>query len=71
MVEANFNGQSIQNNGYKYWVDLGWKETGKKEFHNDLDKNNILSFDKIENVKDDEILQEDDLDFDWEDFGDE
>ena len=71
LVEANFNGQSIQNNGYKYWVDLGWKETGKKEFHNDLDKNNILSFDKIENVKDDEVLQEDDLDFDWEDFGDE
>ncbi|MCD8898179.1 DUF5906 domain-containing protein [Mammaliicoccus sciuri] len=71
LVVANFNGQSIQNNGYKYWVDLGWKETGKKEFHNDLDKNNILSFDKIENVKDDEILQEDDLDFDWEDFGDE
>lgn len=71
LVEANFNWQSIQNNGYKYWVDLGWKETGKKEFHNDLDKNNILSFDKIENVKDDEILQEDDLGFDWEDFDDE
>ncbi len=71
LVKANFNWQSIQSNGYKYWVDLGWKETDKKEFHNDLDNNNILSFDKIENVKDDEILQEDDLGFDWEDFDDE
>lgn len=30
LVQANFNVQSRLNNGYKYWVDLGWKETDKK-----------------------------------------
>ena len=32
LVQANFNVQSRLNNGYKYWVDLGWKETEKRIF---------------------------------------
>ena len=30
LVQANFDVQTRLNNGYKYWVDLGWKETDKK-----------------------------------------
>lgn len=63
LVQANFNVQSRLNNGYKYWVDLGWKETDKKD--------DMISFDKNENVTDKELLYEDDLDIDWEDFDDE
>lgn len=63
LVQANFNVQSRLNNGYKYWVDLGWKETDKKD--------DMISFDKNENVTDNELLYEDDLDIDWEDFDDE
>ncbi len=40
LVQANFNVQSRLNNGYKYWVNLGWKETDKKD--------DMISFDKIE-----------------------
>ncbi|MDK9856005.1 DUF5906 domain-containing protein [Staphylococcus equorum] len=71
LVQANFNVQSRLNNGYKYWVDLGWKETDKKEIHDISKKDNIISFDKNENVTDNELLYEDDLDIDWEDFDDE
>ncbi|WP_040030482.1 DUF5906 domain-containing protein [Staphylococcus cohnii] len=71
LVQANFNVQSRLNNGYKYWVDLGWKETEKKNLHNNSGKNNIISFDKSENVTNDEFLYEDDLDIGWEDFDDE
>lgn len=63
LVQANFNVQSRLNNGYKYWVDLGWKETDKKD--------DMISFDKNENVTDNELLYDDDLDIDWEDFDDE
>ncbi|MCG7337676.1 DUF5906 domain-containing protein [Staphylococcus sp. ACRSN] len=63
LVQANFNVQSRLNNGYKYWVDLGWKETDKKD--------GMISFDKNENVTDDEFLYEDDLNIGWEDFDDE
>lgn len=63
LVQANFNVQSRLNNGYKYWVDLGWKETDKKD--------GMISFDKNENVTDDEFLYEDDLNLGWEDFDDE
>ncbi|MDU3708941.1 MAG: DUF5906 domain-containing protein [Staphylococcus lugdunensis] len=63
LVQANFNVQSRLNNGYKYWVDLGWKETDKKD--------DMISFDKNENVTDDEFLYEDDLNLGWEDFDDE
>ncbi|UXS29327.1 DUF5906 domain-containing protein [Staphylococcus delphini] len=63
LVQANFNVQSRLNNGYKYWVDLGWKETDKKD--------DMISFDKNENVTDDEFLYEDDLNIGWEDFDDE
>ncbi|HEH2061921.1 TPA: DNA primase, partial [Staphylococcus aureus] len=63
LVQANFNVQSRLNNGYKYWVDLGWKETDKKD--------DMISFDENENVTDDEFLYEDDLNLGWEDFDDE
>ncbi|MEX5650342.1 DNA primase [Staphylococcus xylosus] len=63
LVQANFNVQSRLNSGYKYWVDLGWKETDKKD--------GMISFDKNENVTDDEFLYEDDLNLGWEDFDDE
>ncbi|MDI1963044.1 DUF5906 domain-containing protein [Staphylococcus aureus] len=63
LVQANFNVQSRLNNGYKYWVDLGWKETDEKD--------DMISFDKNENVTDDEFLYEDDLNLGWEDFDDE
>lgn len=63
LVLANFNVQSRLNSGYKYWVDLGWKETDKKD--------DMISFDKNENVTDDEFLYEDDLNLGWEDFDDE
>lgn len=63
LLQANFNVQSRLNNGYKYWVDLGWKETDKKD--------DMISFDKNENVTDDEFLYEDDLNLGWEDFDDE
>ena len=34
-------------------------------------KDNIISLDKNENITDDEALDEENLDFDWEDFDDE
>lgn len=71
LVQTNFNVQSRLNNGYKYWVDLGWREPDKKEHQTNLDKTNIISFDKSENITDDEFLYEDDLDLGWEDFDDE
>lgn len=71
LIQANFDTQTKLYNGYDYWVDLGWKEADKKEHHNNLDKNNIISFDKSENITDDELLYEDDLDLGWEDFDDE
>lgn len=63
LVQANFNVQSRLNNGYTYWVDLGWKETDKKD--------DMISFDENENVTDDEFLYEDGLNLGWEDFDDE
>ncbi|MFH6345945.1 DUF5906 domain-containing protein [Staphylococcus aureus] len=63
LVQANFNVQSRLNNGYKYWIDLGWKETDKKD--------DMISFDENENVTDDEFLYEDDLNLGWDDFDDE
>lgn len=71
LVQTNFNVQSRLNNGYKYWVDLGWRDPDKKGNQTNLDKTNIISFDKSENVTDDEFLYEDDLDLGWEDFDDE
>ncbi|MCR0867546.1 DUF5906 domain-containing protein [Staphylococcus aureus] len=71
LVQTNFNVQSRLNNGYKYWVDLGWREPDKKEHQTNLDKTNIILFDKSENITDDEFLYEDDLDLGWEGFDDE
>lgn len=63
LIQANFDTQTKLYNGYDYWIDLGWKETDKKD--------DMISFDKNENVTDDEFLYEDDLNLGWEDFDDE
>ncbi|MGX0099803.1 putative DNA primase/helicase [Staphylococcus cohnii] len=71
LIQANFDTQTKLYNGYDYWIDLGWKETDKKEIHDISKKDNIISLDKNENITDDEALDEENLDFDWEDFDDE
>ncbi|PTE80159.1 DNA primase [Staphylococcus equorum] len=71
LIQANFDTQTKLYNGYDYWIDLGWKEADKKEIHDISEKDNIISFDKNENVTDNELLYEDDLDLGWEDFDDE
>lgn len=71
LIQANFDTQTKLYNGYDYWIDLGWKEADKKEIHDISEKDNIISFDKNENVTDDEFLYEDDLNLGWEDFDDE
>lgn len=71
LIQANFDTQTKLYNGYDYWIDLGWKEADKKEIHDTSKKDNIISFDKNENITDDELLYEDDLDLGWEDFDDE
>ncbi|MDN6742579.1 MAG: DUF5906 domain-containing protein [Staphylococcus equorum] len=63
LIQANFDTQTKLYNGYDYWIDLGWKEADKKD--------DMISFDKNENVTDDEFLYEDDLNLGWEDFDDE
>ncbi|WP_381414716.1 DUF5906 domain-containing protein [Staphylococcus aureus] len=63
LIQANFDTQTKLYNGYDYCIDLGWKETDKKD--------DMISFDKNENVTDDEFLYEDDLNLGWEDFDDE
>ena len=70
LIQANFDTQTKLYNGYDYWIDLGWKEAKKKRFMI-FRKDNIISFDKNENITDDEALDEENLDFDWEDFDDE
>lgn len=71
LIQANFDTQTKLYNGYDYWIDLGWKEADKKEIHDISEKDNIISLDKNENITDDEALDEEKLDFDWEDFDDE
>lgn len=71
LIQANFDTQTKLYNGYDYWIDLGWKEADKKEIHDISKKDNIISLDKNENITDDEALNEENLDFDWEDFDDE
>lgn len=71
LIQANFDTQTKLYNGYDYWIDLGWKEADKKEIHDISKKDNIISLDKNENITDDETLNEENLDFDWEDFDDE
>lgn len=71
LIQANFDTQTKLYNGYDYWIDLGWKEADKKEIHDISKKDNIISLDKNENITDDEALDEENLDFDWEDFDDE
>lgn len=71
LIQANFDTQTKLYNGYDYWIDLGWKEAEKKEIHDTSEKDNIISLDKNENITDDEALDEENLDFDWEDFDDE
>ncbi|HDE4734464.1 TPA: DNA primase [Staphylococcus aureus] len=71
LIQANFDTQTKLYNGYDYWIDLGWKEANKKEIHDISEKDNIISLDKNENITDDEALDEENLDFDWEDFDDE
>ena len=71
LIQANFDTQTKLYNGYDYWIDLGWKEADKKEIHDISKKNNIISLDKNENITDDEALDEENLDFNWEDFDDE
>ncbi|MCD2478436.1 DUF5906 domain-containing protein [Mammaliicoccus lentus] len=63
LIQANFDTQTKLYNGYDYWIDLGWKETDKKD--------DMISFNKNENLTDDEFLYEDDLNLGWEDFDDE
>lgn len=71
LIQANFDTQTKLYNGYDYWIDLGWKEADKKEIHDTSEKDNIISLDKNENITDDDALDEENLDFDWEDFDDE
>ena len=71
LIQANFDTQTKLYNGYDYWIDLGWKEADKKEIHDISKKDNIISLDKNENITDDEALDEENLDFDWEDIDDE
>ncbi|MGV3112945.1 DUF5906 domain-containing protein [Staphylococcus pettenkoferi] len=71
LIQANFDTQTKLYNGYDYWIDLGWKEADKKEIHDISEKDNIISLDKNKNITDDEALDEENLDFDWEDFDDE
>ncbi|MDK9869712.1 DUF5906 domain-containing protein [Staphylococcus equorum] len=71
LIQANFDTQTKLYNGYDYWIDLGWKEADKKEIHDISEKDNIISLDKNENITDDEALDEENLDFEWEDFDDE
>lgn len=71
LIQANFDTQTKLYNGYDYWIDLGWKEADKKEIHDISKKDNIISLDKNDNITDDEALDEENLDFDWEDFDDE
>ncbi|MFW2451310.1 DUF5906 domain-containing protein [Staphylococcus cohnii] len=71
LIQANFDTQTKLYNGYDYWIDLGWKEADKQEIHDISKKDNIISLDKNENITDDEALDEENLDFDWEDFDDE
>ncbi|MCH4418824.1 DUF5906 domain-containing protein [Staphylococcus haemolyticus] len=71
VIQANFDTQTKLYNGYDYWIDLGWKEADKKEIHDISKKDNIISLDKNENITDDKALDEENLDFDWEDFDDE
>lgn len=71
LIQANFDTQTKLYNGYDYWIDLGWKEADKKEIHAISEKDNIISLDKNENITDDEALDEENLDFDWEEFDDE
>ncbi|CCI59485.1 putative uncharacterized protein [Staphylococcus equorum subsp. equorum Mu2] len=71
LIQTNFDTQTKLYNGYDYWIDLGWKEADKKEIHDISEKDNIISLDKNENITDDEALDEENLDFEWEDFDDE
>lgn len=71
LIQANFDTQTKLYNGYDYWIDLGWKEADKKEIHDISEKDNIISLDKNENITDDEAIDEENLDFDWEEFDDE
>ncbi|ANR69370.1 DUF5906 domain-containing protein [Staphylococcus equorum] len=71
LIQANFDTQTKLNNGHKYWTDLGWKNAVDEEIHNISKADNIIPFDKNEHVTDDEVLQEENLDFDWEEFDDE
>lgn len=71
LIQTNFDTQTKLYNGYDYWIDLGWKEADKKEIHDISKKDNIISLDKNENITDDEALDEENLDFEWEDFDDE
>ena len=71
LVFANFVTQTKLNDGYEYWTDLGWKNADEEVAHNSSKADNIIPFDKNEHVTDDEVLQEENLDFDWEEFDDE
>ncbi|EGQ1387733.1 DUF5906 domain-containing protein [Staphylococcus aureus] len=71
LIQVNFDTQTKLNDGYEYWTDLGWKNAVDEETHNISKADNIIPFDKNENVTDDEVLQEENLDFDWEEFDDE
>ncbi|RIO22279.1 DUF5906 domain-containing protein [Staphylococcus saprophyticus] len=71
LIQVNFDTQTKLNDGYEYWTDLGWKNAVDEETHNISKADNIIPFDKNESVKDDEVLHEGDLDFDWEDLDDE
>ena len=71
LIQVNFDTQTKLNDGYEYWTDLGWKNAVDEETHNISKADNIIPFDKTENVTDDEVLQEENLDFDWEEFDDE
>lgn len=51
LVKLNFDTDTVLNDGYEYWIDLGWKTT--------QEENNFISNDKEINEIDNEDIQDD------------
>lgn len=51
LVKLNFDTDTVLNDGYEYWIDLGWKTT--------QEENNFISNDKEINEIDNEDMQDD------------
>ena len=50
-MKLNFDTDTVLNDGYEYWIDLGWKTT--------QEENNFISNDKEINEIDNEDMQDD------------